>query len=195
MIDGTETKVALFIAENFNSYFTILGQTLAEKNPHSSKSCDAFMPHTPPCSFDLLPTSFLEIIQISSLLKILLLLHGIDGINSSIARCSISLVATPLSWIFNSSFNLGLISDSLKIAKITPIFKSCPKDLISNYRPISILEKNMVAEKNMVVEPLYDIMNSELEKIVEWFNINKLSLNPDKTNYILFRSPKTEQMI
>jgi len=53
----------------------------------------------------------------------------------------------------------------------------------------------MVVEKNMAVEPLYDIMNSELEKNVEWFNINKLSLNPDKTNYILFRSPKTEQMI
>src|SRR6218665_2431776 len=45
------------------------------------------------------------------------------------------------------------------------------------------------------LETLYDIMHSELEKIVEWFNINKLSLNPDKTNYTLFRSPKTEQMI
>src|SRR6218665_946291 len=33
-------------------------------------------------------------------------------------------------------------------------------------------------------------MNTELEKIVDWFNINKLSLNPDKTNYILFRSPR-----
>ena len=28
---------------------------------------------------------------------------------------------------------------------------------------------------------LYDIMNTELEKIVDWFNINKLSLNSDKT--------------
>src|SRR6218665_1367829 len=110
-------------------------------------------------------------------------------------RSLFSLVATPLSWIFNSSFNLGLIPDSLKIAKITPIFKSCTKDLISSYRPISVLEKNMVVGKNMVVEPLYDIMNSKLEKNVEWLNINKLSLNPDKTNYILFRSPKTEQMI
>src|SRR6218665_1512586 len=33
-------------------------------------------------------------------------------------------------------------------------------------------------------------MNTELEKIVDWFNINKLFLNPDKTNYILFRSPR-----
>jgi len=40
------------------------------------------------------------------------------------------------------------------------------------------------------LETLFDIMNTELEKIVDWFNINKLSLNPDKTNYILIRSPR-----
>ena len=44
------------------------------------------------------------------------------------------------------------------------------------------------------LETLYDIRNSELEKIVEWFNINKLSLCPDQTSDILFQSPKTEQM-
>ena len=26
-------------------------------------------------------------------------------------------------------------------------------------------------------------MNDELQKIAEWFNVNKLSLNSDKTNY------------
>jgi len=45
------------------------------------------------------------------------------------------------------------------------------------------------------LETLYDIMNSEFEKDCRWFNINKLSLNPDKTSHTLFRSPKTEQMI
>src|SRR6218665_180172 len=39
------------------------------------------------------------------------------------------------------------------------------------------------------LETLFDIMNTELVKIVDWFNSNKLSLNPYKTNYILFRSP------
>jgi len=40
------------------------------------------------------------------------------------------------------------------------------------------------------LKTLFDIMNTELEKIVDWFNINKLSLNSDKTNYMLFRSPR-----
>ena len=50
---------------------------------------------------------------------------GVDDINPSIARSSISLVATPLSWIINSfnSFNLGLVPDSLKIVKIIPHFQ------------------------------------------------------------------------
>ena len=57
LIDGTETKDALIIAESFNSYFTNLGPKLAEKIPHSPKSYDAFMPHPPPCSFGLLPNA------------------------------------------------------------------------------------------------------------------------------------------
>src|SRR6218665_1748296 len=40
------------------------------------------------------------------------------------------------------------------------------------------------------LETLYNIVNSELEQIIQWLSINKLSLNPDKTNYILFRSSK-----
>jgi hypothetical protein len=32
-------------------------------------------------------------------------------------------------------------------------------------------------------------MNNEISKIVKWLNINKLSLNIEKTNYMIFRSP------
>src|SRR6218665_1806190 len=42
------------------------------------------------------------------------------------------------------------------------------------------------------LDVLFDIMNSELCKIVEWFIINKLSQNSDKTNYILFRTPRNK---
>src|SRR6218665_1376902 len=155
-IDSTEIKDSHFIAETFNSYFTNLGPTLAEKilNP-----LNRMMPHPPPCSLGLLPTSSLEIIQISSLLKNSTS-PGIDGINPSIARSSISLVYTPLSWIFNSSFNLGLILDILKIEKITPIFKSCPKNLIYNLTNVctrlpnfyKILEKLMVTRLSIYLD-------------------------------------------
>jgi len=37
----------------------------------------------------------------------------------------------------------------------------------------------MILMPHNSLETLYNIMNSELEQIVEWFNITKLSLNPD----------------
>lgn len=40
------------------------------------------------------------------------------------------------------------------------------------------------------LDVLFDIIKIELRKIVEWFNINKLSLNPNNSNYILFRTPQ-----
>src|SRR3984885_13340448 len=40
------------------------------------------------------------------------------------------------------------------------------------------------------IETLIEQTNIELEKISEWFRANKLTLNLDKTNYILFRSYK-----
>ena len=41
--------------------------------------------------------------------------------------------------IFKVSIQQGIFPDSLKIAKVTPIFKSGDNDNVSNYRPISIL--------------------------------------------------------
>src|SRR6218665_2897571 len=98
MINNSECKDARLIAESFNVYFTNIGPTLADKIPQTPKSYDTFMPHPTPCSFGLLPTSHAEIIQVSSLLKNSSS-AGVDDINPTIARSSISLVATPLSWI------------------------------------------------------------------------------------------------
>ena len=41
--------------------------------------------------------------------------------------------------------------------------------------------------KNKSTESL---INDELRKIIEWLNINKLSLNKDKSKYMFFHVPK-----
>ena len=40
------------------------------------------------------------------------------------------------------------------------------------------------------IETLINHTNTELEKVAEWFRTNKLTLNLDKTNYIIFRAYK-----
>ena len=45
----------------------------------------------------------------------------------------------PLKYLFNLSIVKGIFPDDLKIAKVTPIYKTDNSSNISNYRPISVL--------------------------------------------------------
>src|SRR6218665_868254 len=42
---------------------------------------------------------------------------------------------------------------------------------------------------------LFQIMNEELSKLSGWFQVNKLSLNISKSNYIIFRSKKSKNLV
>ena len=42
---------------------------------------------------------------------------------------------------------------------------------------------------------LIDIMNRECSKVIDWLNINKLPLNLDKTNFILFKRPRIKVVL
>ena len=48
-------------------------------------------------------------------------------------------IRKPLHDIFKKSINTGVFPNELKIAKVTPIFKTDDQSLVSNYRPISVL--------------------------------------------------------
>ena len=45
----------------------------------------------------------------------------------------------PLFHICENSMKLGIFPDEMKIAKIKPLFKVGERDIVSNYRPISVL--------------------------------------------------------
>ena len=70
-----------------------------------------------------LPTSPLEIIEFAYSLNIS---HssGVDNIDPCIAHEFISLIAEPLSSIFNCSFSTSIIPLESKSAKVIPLFKS-----------------------------------------------------------------------
>ena len=49
------------------------------------------------------------------------------------------IISPVLKGLFNNCLRLGIFPDELKIAKVTPLFKSGNINDMSNYRPISIL--------------------------------------------------------
>ena len=64
---------------------------------------------------------------------------GWDDIPPYILKINVDLYATPLTYLINKSIADGVFPNSLKLAKVIPIYKSEDRSLISNYRPISIL--------------------------------------------------------
>ena len=64
---------------------------------------------------------------------------GFDNISVEIMKLSMPYIAEPRSCLINKSLTQGIVPDSLKVARICPVFKSGDKAEFTNYRPISIL--------------------------------------------------------
>ena len=88
---------------------------------------------------------------------------GYDDFSTKFVKLSASLIAPALVKIFNLAINTGIYPDSLKIAKVIPVFKKGDQMSVNNYRPISILSPiNKIFEK---------ILYSRLIKYIDKSNI------------------------
>ena len=65
--------------------------------------------------------------------------YGIDNISPRVVKESIFYFVEPLCNIFNKSISTGVFPESLKEAKVIPLYKKNSKQNIDNYRPVSIL--------------------------------------------------------
>ena len=61
--------------------------------------------------------------------------------------------------IFNDSLLLGIFPQSMKIAKVTPFYKSGKKNLMTNYRPISVLSCFSKILERIMYNRLYSYLN------------------------------------
>ena len=139
-INSTTVKDPSIIANKFNEYFVGIGQKLAKNIKQSDKNFQNYLANItqPATSMFINPTSSDEICNIILRLKNSKSV-GNDGISTKIVKAVAQYISVPLSEVFNVSLSTGVFPDTLKIARITPIYKSDDKSCISNYRPISIL--------------------------------------------------------
>ena len=66
----------------------------------------------------------------------------------------------PLSILINRTLNEGQYPDQLKMAKVVPLHKGSNKDLITNYRPISILSSILKVYEKIIFKRLYSYLSS-----------------------------------
>ena len=63
---------------------------------------------------------------------------GPDGIHGKVLKNCSSSLASPLSLLFQLSYNSGIIPSEWKLAHVVPVHKKGSKENIENYRPISL---------------------------------------------------------
>ena len=64
---------------------------------------------------------------------------GYDNISTYVLKYIDDIIVLPLTHIINLSFTSGIFPSELKTAKICPILKSGDPQIMSTYRPISLL--------------------------------------------------------
>ena len=124
------------VANTFAKYFSSVGNML-ENNLALSDQCPVSHIDRNSNSFAIFSVTQQEVASIISKLKNTC--TDLNNVSVKIFKSVGSRLSAPLAKLINKSFSTGVFPESLKCAKITPVFKKENKHLYTNYRPISSL--------------------------------------------------------
>ena len=125
------------ISNKFNDYFINIGSDLESKIPDQNIDPLNYIQHESQQSIFLNAANEDEVMRIVKDLKNTS--TGWDGIHSKVLKRSLSVILKPLTHVLNLSLSQGFYPDSMKVARVIPLFKSGNNMCISNYRPVSVL--------------------------------------------------------
>lgn len=150
---------------NVNNYFASVGSNLTNQIASCSLAgCNCNRPLTPsPCgSFVMTLTDESEVLGVIRDLREKCAV-GVDLISGTVIKRYAQLLATPITHICNLAINSGVFPQVFKLGQIKPIYKSGDKNLVDNYRPISVLPT--------LSKILERIMNKRLVNYLETNNL------------------------
>ena len=125
------------IANAFNTYFIKIGPSIAEQI-HSRGAHKTYLKASHSSTLTL---ANIDEGYVASLIDRLKNKEssGIDKLSYKHIKATKNVIAKPLTLMINQMFNTGIFPDKLKQSKVSPISKANDKELLSNYRPISVL--------------------------------------------------------
>ena len=139
--NGRDLTDDIEIANEFNRFFADIGESLAsnmEQFDNHELSYKTYLqtPHAQNCKFQLIDENAtikaIDYIENKSS-------SGHDGISNILLKYVKLEISKPLTLIINQMITTVIFPDSLKIAKIIPIYKKGEPTDLSKYRPISLL--------------------------------------------------------
>ena len=128
------------IANGFNNYFVNVGPSLADNIPATDTHFSQYLSDSTNVTNSLFlnPVTEDEIVRVVAQLKPKKS-KGHDELDMCLIKKLIPYIVVPLKHIFNLSLLSGVFPDSMKIARVIPLFKTGNTKEFSNYRPISLL--------------------------------------------------------
>lgn len=131
------------ICECFNEFFSTVGSMLAHKIPQKYHNNKTFTltntKHTNSKDLSILqPTNIKEVKNIIDNLNTNTS-TGVDGVSTKVIKCISPVLVEDLTKCINKCIEEGSFPDTLKIAKVSAIYKAGNKIDPNNYRPISVL--------------------------------------------------------
>ena len=85
---------------------------------------------------------------------------GHDNISNVFLKKIYLCLLSPLEYIFNLSIQTGIFPDKMKLAETIPVYKSKEKNLMTNYRPISLLIAILKLLEKAVYKRIYHFLDS-----------------------------------
>ena len=127
------------ISNYLSDYFANVGKQYAQKIEPSSTHINEYL-----LKIDQNINSFYVLpIDRGEIKKLILALpnktsSGHDNIRNVLFKKLYVCLLSPLKYIFNLSIQTGIFPHKMKLAEIIPVCKSKEKNLMTNYRPISL---------------------------------------------------------
>ena len=178
-VDGVRTYTPKKIAENFGKFYSTVRQNLSATIPAGEKNIDHYLSQIPRSGKSVVMRHTNQS-EVENLIKSLpnKMSSGHDEINNVMLKSLCSAISYLLQLVFNQSIATGIFPDKMKIAEVIPLYKGKQRDLVINYRPISLL---MIISK-LLEKVIYSCIYKFLEKNNILFEVNMGSALNDHVN-------------
>ena len=163
LIDGKLEENESKVAEQFNDFFTAIGQELVNKFEDKKDTFKSFMPPAVPVGeemkfLEIDSTDYHNIVRSMKAKKS----TGFDEVSNKLIKDIQVEIREPIMDIINTSLCTGQVPQAWKTAKIIPLHKSGDKTDTNNYRPISLLSALSKILEKVVHKQTYQYVENKV---------------------------------
>ena len=138
------------ISNIFNEYFSKMGQSLTDVTTYTDSQQSDMIRYLGKSNCNSIYCDQINDEEIIMAVKMIPSKRscGPDELPICIFKNHIDILCPILHFLFNMSIEQGVVPNALKMAKVIPVFKKGDREMITNYRPISLLNSiNKIFEK------------------------------------------------